>query len=389
MADEDVAGTFDFVVGAEREVVILLLRRRIDPAPLITRERPLLVVLITINGGVYTSLDGQISASGQHGGSITASSQGDMGLNGQLAATGTTGNGGSVGLFVAGNSWETTGASVDVSGANGGTIRNLISGGMVSSARYSAKGTSGQGGAIDITGRTMLLLSSSFDASGHTGGGQVRIGGEYQGGKNLSTDELANATRLTANDGVSIDVSATGNNGDAGTAILWSDDKTTFLGRVYATGGLLTGRGGLVEASSANELIWRGTVETARNGLRGGTLLLDPKNITIANASLNTLALILRDAALEANDNFGSAVSMQGNQLVVGAALDDGATNANADAGAVYLFTFTDAAFNGGALTGRIGIGYSGAGDGFTRPGGQQEVTTHARPQVMEKTSTA
>ena len=42
--DDDVAGALEIVVGAEAEVVVLLLRRRVDPAALIARERPLLVV---------------------------------------------------------------------------------------------------------------------------------------------------------------------------------------------------------------------------------------------------------------------------------------------------------------------------------------------------------
>ena len=37
-------GFFDVVVGTEAEVVVLLLRRRVDPPALIARERPLLVV---------------------------------------------------------------------------------------------------------------------------------------------------------------------------------------------------------------------------------------------------------------------------------------------------------------------------------------------------------
>src|SRR5690606_28656595 len=42
--DEDVARAVGIVVRAEAEVVVLFLRRRVDPAALVARERPLLVV---------------------------------------------------------------------------------------------------------------------------------------------------------------------------------------------------------------------------------------------------------------------------------------------------------------------------------------------------------
>jgi hypothetical protein len=327
---------------------------------------------ITIDGGRYTSLDGTISANGRQGGTIAATSQRNLALNGAVSAKGSSGDGGRVDIQATGETWEASGASIDVSGANGGVIRNLTGGKLVSSANYYAQGSKGLGGKIDVTAWKMFLLSSSYDASGSAGGGRIRIGGEYQGGKNLVSDELNNAHELVANDGVSINVSATGNSGNGGTAVLWSDNKTTFLGHVYASGGLLSGTGGLVEASSANELIWRGTVDTARGGQRGGTLLLDPKNITIADATFDQMALILgafypdqplTGTTLESNDNFGIAVSLDGLRLAVGAHLDDGAGNLCSDCGSVYLFNFTDNAFSGGTLAARIGSGYSGPKD--------------------------
>jgi filamentous hemagglutinin family protein len=326
---------------------------------------------LTIKGGTFTSLDGMLSANAWSGGSILATANRNFALNGLVSATGTGGEGGRVSISATGETWEGSGSGIDVSGASGGSITSISGGKFVTSTNYLATGTVGTGGRIDVTGGDMFLLSSTYDASGLIGGGSVRLGGEYQGGKNLTADELPNARRLAANDGVKIDVSAKGNHGDAGTAVIWSDEKTTFLGSVYATGGLLSGVGGLVEASSADMLIWRGTVETAINGERGGTLLLDPKNITIADAGFSQLQLILRafsggpsgELRLQSNDAFGSSVSLDGTRLAVGAYGDDGATNACSDCGAVYLFTFTDSAFSGGTLAGRIGDGYTGAKD--------------------------
>ena len=65
---------------------------------------------------------------------------------------------------------------------------------------------------------------------------------------------------------------------------------------------------------------------------------------------------------LELNDQFGTSVSLNavGNRLAVGAWRDDGADNGTHEAGAVYLFTFTDGAFSGGQLAAVVGKGYTG-----------------------------
>ena len=65
--------------------------------------------------------------------------------------------------------------------------------------------------------------------------------------------------------------------------------------------------------------------------------------------------------ALESGDFFGHAVSLSGTRLAVAARNDDGEGNLATDAGAVYLFTFADQAFNSGRLLGALGVGYSGA----------------------------
>ena len=69
--------------------------------------------------------------------------------------------------------------------------------------------------------------------------------------------------------------------------------------------------------------------------------------------------------ALGYYDNFGVSVSLNaaGDRLAVGAALDDGADNGTYGAGAVYLFTFADTDFSGGALAATVGKGYTGGHD--------------------------
>ena len=55
-----------------------------------------------------------------------------------------------------------------------------------------------------------------------------------------------------------------------------------------------------------------------------------------------------------------SAVSLDGNRLAVGAWSGDGNNNSKDASGEVYLYTFSDSSFSGGALAGMIGDGYTG-----------------------------
>jgi len=63
---------------------------------------------------------------------------------------------------------------------------------------------------------------------------------------------------------------------------------------------------------------------------------------------------------LDNGDYFGSAVSLDGNSLAIGAKRDDSYNNSNSRSGAVYLYSFDDNYFNGGRIEGIIGIGYTG-----------------------------
>ena len=66
---------------------------------------------------------------------------------------------------------------------------------------------------------------------------------------------------------------------------------------------------------------------------------------------------------LDPFDAFGYAVALRGNRMAVGAPGDEGALNDLFGAGAVHLLSFADLAFNGGALVGTAGSGYTGPDD--------------------------
>jgi hypothetical protein len=86
-----------------------------------------------------------------------------------------------------------------------------------------------------------------MSASGGSGGGEVLLGGDYQG-KNL---EVKNA-QATVMGKDAVIVADTTVNGDGGKIILWSDEYTGFYGELFARGGVEDGNGGFIETSSKN-----------------------------------------------------------------------------------------------------------------------------------------
>jgi filamentous hemagglutinin family protein len=144
-------------------------------------------------------------------------------------------------------------------------------------------GVEGKGGQIQITGAQVALQDGALlDASGRDGGGQVLVGGDYQG----NNAEVPNAIRTYVDEGAHILADATGQ-GDGGKIIVWADEHTDYAGHISATGGSEGGDGGFAEVSGKQTLDFKGTVDlTAQQGTTG-TLLLDPTNLTITDTDNN------------------------------------------------------------------------------------------------------
>lgn len=133
-----------------------------------------------------------------------------------------------------------------------------------------------KGGAVTATAKHITLKSTSaIDVSGDTGGGSIKIGGDYKG-----QGPLVNAQTVTMDSGAVIHADAV-TRGDGGQTILWSDDTTHFYGEITGTGGALSGKGGFVETSGKQNLLARGHVDLTSPVGPIGTWLLDPTNITI------------------------------------------------------------------------------------------------------------
>ncbi len=184
----------------------------------------------------------------------------------------------------------------------------------ITTGNISVAGITGNsvGGNVNILGDKVGVFNSNIDASGIAGGGTVRIGGDYQGG-----GTLPHATQTIIAIDTNINANAT-DTGNGGKVIVWSDNLTQYYGNITARGGINGGDGGLVETSGKDLLIFTGGVDAGATLGKPGTLLLDPKNITITSSS-SPLATILNSYPAVAGGIFGNSVATDGNNLLVGA----------------------------------------------------------------------
>ncbi|MDD2684541.1 MAG: YDG domain-containing protein [Gallionella sp.] len=244
---------------------------------------------------------GTIQADGPQGGRIDISAR-QHDAFGQMSAQGTQLAGGSVNI----DSYRTVmlrDAAINVDGQTDGGRISLASGlsgtgGMYLSGSMTADGNVGQGGEVVVTGSQLDLFGINISAKGGAGGGQIRVGGDYQG----SNAAVPNAERLNVNAGT-FDVSAT-QNGRGGQAIFWSEQQTLFAGRVEARGATngvkVTNTGGLVEVSSRGELGFGGTAQAKQ-------LLLDPSVLNIIEPGMGFEMTNFVDPDAAAS-GFGTAV---------------------------------------------------------------------------------
>ncbi|TAG86760.1 MAG: filamentous hemagglutinin N-terminal domain-containing protein, partial [Oscillatoriales cyanobacterium] len=159
----------------------------------------------------------------------------------------------------------------------------VVPGTAIASGSINVSGNTG--GNVSILGDRVGAIAANIDASGINGGGNVLIGGDFQG---LGTVPNALRTFVSADSTINVDAIS---NGNGGRAIVWADETTRFNGNITARGGLLSGNGGFVEVSGKQFLDFRGNVNTLAANGNPGLLLLDPTNITIQNGAGTFTAL--------------------------------------------------------------------------------------------------
>ena len=157
----------------------------------------------------------------------------------------------------------------------------------IASGRIDVSSSTGNGGVVQILGNRVAALNSRINANGATGGGTVRLGGEYLGGRDTGIAPALrfNSQRTLVDRNSLIRANAT-TSGEGGRVIVWANQNTGYFGRITGRGA--TGRGAFVEISGRENLAFDGRVEIpGANGLLG-SLLLDPTNITIVAGANNS-----------------------------------------------------------------------------------------------------
>ncbi len=181
----------------------------------------------------------------------------------------------------------TNGETVQVAGISLPSSQGLA----VASGRIDVSNPTGNGGVVQVMGDRVAAIDSRINANGATGGGTVRLGGEYLGGINTGIAPALrfNSQRTLVDRNSLIRANAT-TTGNGGRVIVWADDTTGFYGRIAGRGA--TGNGGFAEVSGRVNLDFDGRIDlSGANGLFG-TLLLDPTDIVIQAAVGNADALL-------------------------------------------------------------------------------------------------
>ncbi|MFZ5698866.1 MAG: beta strand repeat-containing protein [Pseudomonadota bacterium] len=166
-----------------------------------------------------------------------------------------------------------------------------------------ADNANGRGGSIVVTGDNVGLFDNAvLSANGAAGGGSVLLGGDYQG----ANVDVRNATAVYLGENTRVSADAI-LNGNGGKLIVWSDEATRVYGALSARGGSEGGDGGFIETSSHNFLDIGPTPDvTAANG-RGGTWLIDPRNLTVTASTTANLAGAGTSASPFQSDGSGNA----------------------------------------------------------------------------------
>ncbi|MBB3060935.1 filamentous hemagglutinin N-terminal domain-containing protein [Microbulbifer rhizosphaerae] len=214
---------------------------------------------------------------------------------GVVRARGIDTSGGIIRLTGSGSSVVNDGV-LDASGSTGGQVV-LEGDSAIHSGEIAVRGNAGVAGRAYVLGDE-VTVSGDIDARGRAGGGEVLIGGDYQG-KN-SEIHNAEATRVTAE--ADIDASGIGNS-DGGKVVVWADDSTYFAGSIRAESGKQGGDGGFVETSGKVNLnLGEDTMFVSTLSLGGGQTgnwLLDPGWLDIVDPGAGSCTNCVTVSSLE------------------------------------------------------------------------------------------
>lgn len=286
---------------------------------------------VRIGTGGLAFLNGTVSANGGTSGGTIEVGAANIASSARISATGTSGSGGTITMVADDHVIATTASQIDASGAAGGKIALTGAAGLFSSGAMLAQGSAQGGGTLDLHGQAITLVAASGNVDGQSSGGAIRIGNTVQADGSLAIDaasvELSPATALSA--------SALGT-GQGGTIDVWSTDLTRAWGTTNARGGADGGDGGAIELSSKGDVVFGGSADASAPLGAKGSLLLDPRNLTIDDATARFPQYELLDPHPAAGNSFGfTTLILPTGKVVVSSEGDDFAA---LNAGAVYVY---------------------------------------------------
>ncbi len=167
-------------------------------------------------------------------------------------------------------------ASAELKAAGGNVYALSIN----NAGTINATGFENKGGRIVLTAADgNVKVGGTLTAKdGNGAGGEVLIGGEYQGGE---PERVANARNTWLTEEAFVDVSADSDTGNGGRAIIWSEDSTYFYGKIDGRAGSAGGDGGFAEVSGKQYLDYQGLADLRAPDGKNGLLLLDPTDVEI------------------------------------------------------------------------------------------------------------
>ena len=136
------------------------------------------------------------------------------------------------------------------------------------------------GGKVSIFAKDIVIEdTSTIDASGKNKGGEILIGGDYQG----QTENYTNAQNVVIYPNAKILADAK-ENGDGGKVIVWAENACQYFGHISTRGGEFSGDGGFVEVSSHGPYyVFKGTADRLAPSGQAGILFLDPVDVAIGD----------------------------------------------------------------------------------------------------------
>ena len=189
-------------------------------------------------------------------------------------------------------------------------------------------------GSIDVSAAETNASQGSVTLLGERVGQYGSIAATGAEGANGGDVVITSTTRTLLADGSTINVSGSGHS-SGGRLRVWSDQDTFFNAgsTILARGGNLEGNGGFVEISGKENLGFAGSVNALAPFGHAGTLLLDPRNITIAaagaaynpgvnNLFANTPAANVTISAGSMNAAAANVVLQANNDITVGSAIN-------------------------------------------------------------------